>query len=48
MAGQVSLALRSFEHPGLDRVLQWDLRHAMRLVDRLAGGDTVGRIVFTP
>jgi len=37
VAGQVSLALRSFEHPGLDRVLQWDLRHAMRLVDTLAG-----------
>jgi len=28
VAGQVSLALRSFGHPGLDRVLQWDLRHA--------------------
>jgi len=36
VAGQVSLALSSFEHPGLDRVLQWDLRHALRVVD--AGG----------
>jgi 4-aminobutyrate aminotransferase-like enzyme/Ser/Thr protein kinase RdoA (MazF antagonist) len=37
VAGQVSLALRSFGHPGLDRVLQWDLRHAPRVVDALAG-----------
>jgi len=37
VAGQVSLALSSFEHPGLDRVLQWDLRHALRVVDALAG-----------
>jgi 4-aminobutyrate aminotransferase-like enzyme/Ser/Thr protein kinase RdoA (MazF antagonist) len=37
VAGQVSLALSSFDHPGLDRVLQWDLRHALRVVDALAG-----------
>ena len=37
VAGQVSLALSSFEHPGLDRVLQWDLQHALRVVDALAG-----------
>jgi 4-aminobutyrate aminotransferase-like enzyme/Ser/Thr protein kinase RdoA (MazF antagonist) len=37
VAGQVSLALSGFEHPGLDRVLQWDLRHALRVVDALAG-----------
>jgi len=37
VAGQVSRALRSFTHPGLDRVLQWDLRHAPRVVDTLAG-----------
>jgi Ser/Thr protein kinase RdoA (MazF antagonist) len=37
VAGQVSLALRSYSHPGLDRVLQWDLRHAPRVVDALAG-----------
>ncbi|HEX6854517.1 MAG TPA: phosphotransferase, partial [Streptosporangiaceae bacterium] len=36
VAGRVSLALSSFEHPGLDRVLQWDLRHALRVVDALA------------
>ena len=37
VAGQVSLALGPFTHPGLDRVLQWDLRHALRVVDALAG-----------
>src|SRR5262249_24461069 len=37
VAGQVSLALSSFEHPGLDRVLRWDLRRARRAVDALAG-----------
>ncbi len=37
VAGQVSRALRYFTHPGLDRVLQWDLRHADRVVGRLAG-----------
>jgi len=37
IAGQVSRGLRYFTHPGLDRVLQWDLRHADRLVARLAG-----------
>ena len=36
IAGEVSRALRHFTHPGLDRVLQWDLRHADRLVARLA------------
>ncbi|MDX3452614.1 aminotransferase [Streptomyces sp. ME02-8801-2C] len=35
VAGQVSNALRSFEHPGLERVLQWDPRHADRVVARL-------------
>jgi len=37
VAGQLSLALRPFTHPGLDRVLQWDLRHALRVVTTLAG-----------
>ena len=37
VAGEVSRALRYFTHPGLDRVLQWDLRHADRVVERLAG-----------
>src|SRR5690348_4761991 len=36
VAGRVSRALEGFGHPGLDRVLQWDLRHADRLVGVLA------------
>ncbi|WP_353814786.1 aminotransferase class III-fold pyridoxal phosphate-dependent enzyme [Agromyces sp. SYSU T00266] len=36
IAAHASLALQGFEHPGLDRVLQWDLRHADRVVDLLA------------
>ncbi|RAG85974.1 aminotransferase [Streptacidiphilus pinicola] len=31
-AGRVSATLREFRHPGLDRVLQWDPRHADRVV----------------
>ncbi|MEU6801398.1 aminotransferase [Streptomyces neyagawaensis] len=37
LAGKVSSALRDFRHPGLDRVLQWDPRHADRVVAKLAG-----------
>ena len=48
VAGQVSRALSTFDHPGLDRVLQWDLRHALRVVDALAGhvrdADLRGRV----
>ncbi|WP_353826526.1 aminotransferase class III-fold pyridoxal phosphate-dependent enzyme [Agromyces sp. SYSU T0242] len=36
LAARASLALADLEHPGLDRVLQWDLRHADRVVERLA------------
>ncbi len=36
VAGRVSRALRGFDHPGLDRVLQWDLRHGPRVVSVLA------------
>jgi 4-aminobutyrate aminotransferase-like enzyme/Ser/Thr protein kinase RdoA (MazF antagonist) len=36
VAGRVSRALDGFGHPGLDRVLQWDLRHADRVVGVLA------------
>jgi 4-aminobutyrate aminotransferase-like enzyme len=36
LAARSSLALAGFEHPGLDRVLQWDLRHADRIVELLA------------
>ncbi|MFE7394036.1 aminotransferase [Streptomyces sp. NPDC057582] len=37
IAGKVSTALRDFRHPGLERVLQWDLQHAERVVAKLAG-----------
>lgn len=37
IAAKVSRALRDFRHPGLDRVLQWDLRHTPRVVAALAG-----------
>ncbi|MGR0320746.1 aminotransferase [Agromyces sp. ZXT2-3] len=36
IAAHASLALADFDHPGLDRVLQWDPRHADRVVDLLA------------
>ncbi|MGW1409781.1 aminotransferase [Streptomyces sp. NPDC002403] len=36
IAAKVSTALRDYRHPGLDRVLQWDLRHADRVVAGLA------------
>lgn len=36
LAGQVSAALQDFEHPGLERVLQWDLRNGARVVELLA------------
>jgi 4-aminobutyrate aminotransferase-like enzyme/Ser/Thr protein kinase RdoA (MazF antagonist) len=35
VAGRVSTALRTFRHPGLERVLQWDLQYADRVVDLL-------------
>ncbi|MFF8378413.1 aminotransferase [Streptomyces sp. NPDC015661] len=35
VAGRVSTTLRDFRHAGLDRVLQWDIRHADRVVDLL-------------
>ncbi|KMO84293.1 4-aminobutyrate aminotransferase [Mycolicibacterium chubuense] len=36
VSGRVSRALAGFSHPGLDRILQWDLRFAKEVVDRLA------------
>ncbi len=36
LAGRTCRALAEFDHPGVDRVLQWDLRHARRTVDVLA------------
>ncbi|MFB6715213.1 aminotransferase [Streptomyces sp. NPDC056358] len=36
IVARVSTALRHFRHPGLERVLQWDPRHADRVVVQLA------------
>ncbi|MDW5614355.1 MULTISPECIES: aminotransferase [Mycolicibacterium] len=36
VAGRVSRALADFTHPGLDRILQWDLRFGMHVVDELS------------
>lgn len=36
LSGRVSRALATFEHPGLDRALQWDLRYGKAVVDALA------------
>ncbi|HEX3618104.1 MAG TPA: phosphotransferase [Solirubrobacteraceae bacterium] len=35
LAARVSLALAEFDHPGLERVLQWDLRNGARVVELL-------------
>jgi 4-aminobutyrate aminotransferase-like enzyme/Ser/Thr protein kinase RdoA (MazF antagonist) len=35
VAGRVSRALEGFSHPGLDRVLQWDLRYGIAVVAEL-------------
>lgn len=35
LAAKVSLALADFEHDATGRVLQWDLRHAQRVIDTL-------------
>lgn len=36
LAARANLALADFRHPGLDRVLQWDPRHADRVIELLA------------
>ena len=36
VAGQVAAGLADLEHPGLDRVLQWDLRQARAVCEQLA------------
>ncbi|MEZ0355574.1 aminotransferase [Mycobacterium sp. SA01] len=36
LAGRTVRALADFDHAGVDRVLQWDLRHALRTVEVLA------------
>jgi len=35
LAGRASRALSDFSHPGVERVLQWDLQHADRTIDTL-------------
>lgn len=35
LCGRMSQALARFEHPGLDRTLQWDPRHAQALITHL-------------
>ncbi|PZP07667.1 MULTISPECIES: aminotransferase [Pseudomonas] len=35
LCGQMDLALADFEHPGLERTLQWDARHAQALIGHL-------------
>jgi len=37
LAGRLSLALKNFHHPGLDRALQWDLRYGHDVVTTLVG-----------
>ncbi|AKS32906.1 aminotransferase [Mycolicibacterium goodii] len=36
LAGRVTRALADFSHPGLDRILQWDLRYGAEVVSTLA------------
>lgn len=35
LCGQMDLALADFQHPGLERTLQWDARHAQALIEHL-------------
>ncbi|HEX5018752.1 MAG TPA: aminotransferase [Actinomycetes bacterium] len=45
LAASVAVALSDFDHPGLDRTLQWDVRHASDVVKAYAGAisDEAGR-----
>ncbi len=36
LSGMVNRELRDFEHEGVHRTLQWDLREATRVIDALA------------
>lgn len=40
LAARVSVALDGFTHPATSRVLQWDARHALRVIDALLPGET--------
>lgn len=44
LAGAASLALRDVSHPASARVLQWDLRHAARVVETLLPGESDIRV----
>jgi 4-aminobutyrate aminotransferase-like enzyme/Ser/Thr protein kinase RdoA (MazF antagonist) len=48
LSGSVAEALAGFDAPGLDRTLQWDLRHAVAVVDQLlpAVADPVRRALM--
>jgi 4-aminobutyrate aminotransferase-like enzyme/Ser/Thr protein kinase RdoA (MazF antagonist) len=48
VAGRVSRALADFTHPGLDRILQWDLRYGADVVAELLShvGDPAHRAVI--
>ncbi|NVZ79331.1 phosphotransferase, partial [Pseudomonas gingeri] len=35
LCGEMDLALADFQHPGLERTLQWDARHASALINHL-------------
>ncbi|WP_434767389.1 aminotransferase [Pseudomonas triticicola] len=35
LCGEMDLALEGFDHPGLERTLQWDARHASALINHL-------------
>jgi Ser/Thr protein kinase RdoA (MazF antagonist) len=35
LCGEMDLALAGFDHPGLERTLQWDARHASALISHL-------------
>ncbi|WP_085667668.1 MULTISPECIES: aminotransferase [unclassified Pseudomonas] len=35
LCGEMDLALAGFDHPGLERTLQWDARHASSLIEHL-------------
>ncbi|MCS5715963.1 aminotransferase class III-fold pyridoxal phosphate-dependent enzyme [Herbiconiux sp. CPCC 205716] len=39
LSARVSLALADFRHPASGRVLQWNLRHAVRVIDTLLPGE---------
>lgn len=44
LAGKVSVALSDVSHPASNRVLQWDLRHADRVIEALLPGEPDSRI----